>query len=65
MVDDEGIRKYFEELWMMARKNGKTTVGAALEVDAAFNDGEYAPHIYNAATSKDQAMESSSRATTC
>lgn len=58
MVDDEGIRKYFEELWMMARKNGKTTVGAALEVDAAFNDGEYAPHIYNAATSKDQAMES-------
>lgn len=58
MVDDESIRKIFEELWVMGRKNGKTTVGAALEVDSAFNDREFAPHIYNAATSKDQAMES-------
>ena len=58
MVDDRNLRKVFEELWMMGRKNGKTTVGAALEVDAEYNDGEYAPHIYNAATSKDQAMES-------
>lgn len=62
-VDDRNLRKVFEELWMMGRKNGKTTVGAALEVDAEYNDGEYAPHIYNAATSKDQAMEASSRVT--
>ena len=48
MVDDRNLRKVFEELWMMGRKNGKTTVGAALEVDAEYNDGEYAPHIYNA-----------------
>ncbi|MFR3091999.1 MAG: hypothetical protein ACLTMP_09950 [Eggerthella lenta] len=45
MVDDRNLRKVFEELWMMGRKNGKTTVGAALEVDAEYNDGEYAPHL--------------------
>ena len=54
-VDDDGIRQFQEVLVVLARKNGKTTIGAAIELYMLMADGEGAPQIYNVATSKDQA----------
>ena len=54
-VDDNGIRQFQEVLVIIARKNGKTAWGAALELYMLIADGEGAPQIYNVATSKDQA----------
>ena len=64
MVDDRNLRKVFEELWMMGRKNGKTTVGAALEVDAEYNDGEYARTSTTPQRRKTRRWKASSRVTT-
>jgi phage terminase large subunit-like protein len=55
-VDAAGIRQYNEVLWIMARKNAKTTTLAAVELDLGVNDGEGSPQIYNVATKHDQAM---------
>ena len=54
-VDDDGIRQFQEILVVWARKNGKTSLGAAIELYMLVADGEGAPQIYNVATSKDQA----------
>ena len=54
-VDDEGARQFQEVLVVWARKNGKTSLGAAIELYMLVADGEGAPQIYNVATSKDQA----------
>lgn len=54
-VDDEGLRRYQEVFLCVARKNGKTSLGAALELDALFNDGEGSPQVYNVANSMEQA----------
>ena len=54
-VDDGGIRQFQEVLVVWARKNGKTSLGAAIELYMLVADGEGAPQIYNVATSKDQA----------
>lgn len=54
-VDDEGNRQFQEVLVVWARKNGKTSLGAAIELYMLIADGEGAPQIYNVATSKDQA----------
>lgn len=54
-VDDKGLRRYQELLIEMARKNGKTSIAAALELYFLIADGEGAPQIYNAATSEEQA----------
>ena len=54
-VDDEGYRQFQEMLVVVGRKNGKTSLGAAMELYMLVADGEGAPQIYNVATSKDQA----------
>lgn len=54
-VDEDGRRQFQEVLWLIARKNGKTSLGAAIELYMLVADGEGAPQIYNVATSKDQA----------
>ena len=54
-VDDNGLRQYNEVLILEARKNGKTSLTAAIELDMLLNDKEGAPQIYNLATMLDQA----------
>ena len=54
-VDDDGVRQFQSIMWVMGRKNGKTSISAALELYMLVADGEGAPQIYNVATSKDQA----------
>lgn len=54
-VDEDGIREFQYVLVEWARKNGKTSLAAALELYLLLSDGEGAPQIYNAATSKSQA----------
>lgn len=54
-VDDEGRRQFQEVLWEIGRKNGKSSLGAAIELYMLMADGEGAPQVYNAATSRAQA----------
>lgn len=54
-VDEEGVRQIQYTLVEMARKQGKTSLAAAIEIYMLVADGEFAPQIYNAATSKSQA----------
>ena len=54
-VDDEGNRQFQNVLVIIGRKNGKTSLAAALELYMLIADREGAPQIYNVATSKDQA----------
>jgi len=56
-VDDSGVRQYQEVLWIMGRKNGKTALASAIEIDLLVNDGEGAPEVYNVATARDQAAK--------
>ena len=54
-VDDDGFRQFQEVLYEVGRKNGKSALGAALELYMLIADGEGAPQIYNVANSKAQA----------
>lgn len=54
-VDDDGIRQIRYVLTLIARKCGKTTLSAALELYMLIADGEGSPQVYNLATSKSQA----------
>ena len=54
-VDDDGYRQFQSVMCVLGRKNGKSSLGAALELYMLVADGEGAPQIYNTATSKDQA----------
>ncbi|MBR2684336.1 MAG: terminase large subunit [Atopobiaceae bacterium] len=54
-VDDDGYRQFQSVMCVLGRKNGKSSLGAALELYMLIADGEGAPQIYNTATSKDQA----------
>ena len=56
-VDAAGLRQYNEVLWIMGRKNAKTTTISAVEIDMTANDGEFAPEVYNVATKYDQARK--------
>lgn len=56
-VDAEGLRQYREVLWIMGRKNGKTALASAIEIDLQVNDDEGAPEVYNVATAHDQAAK--------
>lgn len=56
-VDADGARQYREVLWIMGRKNGKTALASAVELDLLINDDEGAPEIYNVATARDQASK--------
>lgn len=54
-MNDKGFRR-FRTLWIeVARKNGKTTLAAALGLYLAFADGEPAAEVYNCASKRDQA----------
>ena len=54
-VDDDGYRQFWEVLWELARKNAKSTTGAAIGIYMLVADGEGAPQNYHVATSKAQA----------
>lgn len=54
-VDDQLLRQYQEVLWIMGRKNAKSTTVSAVELDVAANDGEGSPQVYNVATKREQA----------
>ena len=54
-VDDDGKRQIQYSLIVMARKCGKTSLVSAILIYLAIADGEGAPQIYTAATSKGQA----------
>lgn len=54
-VDDEGNRQFQEVLVIMGRKNGKSSLLAALELYMLIADHEGAPQVYNVANSEDQA----------
>ena len=56
-VDADGTRQYREVLWIMGRKNGKTALASAIELDLLINDDEGAPEVYNVATAHDQASK--------
>jgi phage terminase large subunit-like protein len=53
-VDENGLRKYQEVFIEVARKNGKTTLTAAIQMYMLVADGEGAPQIYNLANSGEQ-----------
>lgn len=55
-VDKNGLRKYTEAFILVARKNGKSSLAAAIELYMLVADGEGAPQVYNAANNLDQAM---------
>lgn len=52
---DTGFRQYTEVLLIVARKNGKSTLAAAIGLYLMVADGEPGAEIYSAATKKDQA----------
>ena len=54
-VDELGYRQFNEILLIIARKNGKTELGAAISLYLMMKDGEFAPQLYSVATNKDQA----------
>ena len=54
-IDKEGNRQYRTCLVMVARKNGKTTLAAALALYHLFADKEMGAEVYSAAVDKDQA----------
>ncbi|WP_062513958.1 terminase large subunit [Halobacillus sp. KGW1] len=51
----DGTRKYQESVLIVARKNGKSTIAAAVALYLQIADGELGPEIYAVATKKDQA----------
>lgn len=50
-----GLRKYTEVILMVARKNGKSTLSAAIGLYLQLADGEPGAEVYAVATKKDQA----------
>lgn len=54
-VDDNGLRQYRESFFYVSRKNGKSTMLAALALYCMVADGEGGAEVYSAATKKDQA----------
>lgn len=52
---DTGLRRYRESLFLVARKNGKTTMLSALGLYMLVADGEPGAEVYSTATKKDQA----------
>ena len=54
-VDADGNREFREVMMVVGRKNGKTSLAAALALYMLMADKEYSPQCYSVATSKDQA----------
>lgn len=55
IVDKDGNRQFREVVLIVARKNGKTLLAAAIAAYCAFLDGEYGGRIYFAAPKLEQA----------
>ena len=55
IVDETGARQFREVVLVVARKNGKTLLAAAIAVYCTFLDGEYGGRIYFAAPKLEQA----------
>lgn len=55
IVDEAGARQFRETLVVIARKNGKTLLAAAIANYCAYLDGEYGGRIYFAAPKLEQA----------
>ena len=51
----DGTRKYQEVMLVVGRKNGKSTLAAAIGLYMQMADGEPGPEVYAVATKKDQA----------
>lgn len=56
IVDDTGARQFREVFVVIARKNGKTLLAAAIAAYCTFLDGEYGGRIYFTAPKLEQAM---------
>ena len=54
-VDEHGMRRFSEAQMWVPRKNGKSTVAAAIALYLLIADGELAPEVYVAATKMEQA----------
>ncbi|MBE3562380.1 MAG: terminase large subunit [Hydrogenibacillus schlegelii] len=54
-VGDGGERRFREAALVVGRKNGKSTIAAAIGLYMLIADGEGTPEIYSAATKRDQA----------
>ncbi len=54
-VNDEGLRQFTEVFCVIGRKNGKTSISAALQQYMLVADGEGAPQVYSIATTEAQA----------
>ncbi len=52
-----GFRRFRETLFLVARKNGKSTLLSAIAIYMLIADGEGAAEIYSVATKKDQAKK--------
>lgn len=55
VVDETGMRQFREVFLVVARKNGKTLLAAAIAAYCTFLDGEYGGRIYFAAPKLEQA----------
>ena len=55
IVDGDGLRHFREVVLIVARKNGKTLLAAAIAAYCAFMDGEYGGRIYFTAPKLEQA----------
>lgn len=52
---ETGNRRYRESLVFVARKNGKTHLGAGIALVIEYDDGEKGAHVYSTAANADQA----------
>jgi phage terminase large subunit-like protein len=55
IYEDTGLRRYKETLFMVGRKNGKSTLLAGLALYMMIADNEPGAEVYSVATKKDQA----------
>ena len=55
IIDETGARQFREVFFVVARKNGKTLLAAAISAYCTFLDGEYGGRIYFAAPKLEQA----------
>ena len=61
---DTGLRRYRETLFMVGRKNGKSTLLAGLALYMLMADNEPGAEVYSVATKKDQPALSLTKPTT-
>lgn len=55
IVDKDGLRQFREVIWIMGRKQGKSTIAAGVIEELLYDDGEYGADVYCCAPKVDQA----------